>query len=293
MDGERPVIGAMAPLSRRDVLRLLAGGIAGSALLPYIAQASDSSDARRIKNIGLQLYTVRSALSKDIEGTLAAIAKAGVTEVENFNFYNRDASWWKAQYKANGFTSPSTHEGMPATDEAWKPIFERANIIGIGAIIVPSPNVRDRTDVSQWQRFAERLNSGAKLAKEAGLGFGYHNHDAEFRAVGDTTPYEIITTQTDAGLVKLELDIYWAVKAGQDPAALFAKWPKRFEWCHVKDAGPAPEQKMMDVGAGTIDFKSLLEKARKQGLKHWYIEHDNPTDALTSVAASAAAMKKL
>jgi sugar phosphate isomerase/epimerase len=91
--------------------------------------------------------------------------------------------------------------------------------------------------------------------------------------------------------VKLELDLYWAVKAGHDPLAIMKQHAGRVVCCHVKDAGPAPERTMRDVGAGTLDFKTLLAAGRGYGLRHWFIEHDQPADPLASVTASAAAMR--
>lgn len=291
-------------LSRRNMVRLLAGGVAGGVLLPQLARAAgltnaDASgaapltNARRIDRIGLQLYTVRSALVKDLEGTLDAIAKAGITELEFAGYYNKDAAWWKAALAQRGFTAPATHEGMPATDADWAPIFERAKAIGHQFVIVPSPRVKTRTEKASWMEFAARLNTAGQMAKAAGLRFGYHNHDQEFRAVEDTTPYEILITQTDPALVTFEMDIFWTVKAGQDPLALMKRLGKRITCVHVKDATAAPELKMTDVGAGTIDFKTILKQGRANGLQHWFIEHDNPTDAIASITASAAAMKKL
>jgi len=287
-------------LSRRDMVRLLAGGVAGSALLPHLARAADrddlyaaDDDARRINRIGLQLYTVRSALSKDLDGTLDAIAKAGITELEFAGYYNKDAAWWTSALKQRGFTAPATHEGMPATDAEWAPIFERAKAIGHEFVIVPSPRVKVRTEKASWMEFAARMNAGAQMAKAAGLKFGFHNHDQEFAAVEGTTPYEILITECDPSLVLFEMDIFWTVKAGQDPLALIDRLGKRIVCVHVKDATAAPERKMTEVGAGTIDFKTIIAKGRAKGLQHWFIEHDNPTDAIASITASAAAMKKL
>lgn len=284
-------------LDRRAAMRLLAtgvaGGLAGGAALPALLRAAALpivGGAPRLDRIGLQLYTVRSVMAKDIEGTLDAIAKAGITELEFAGYYNKDAAWWRAALSARGLTAPATHEGMPATDDGWGPIFERANALGHKLVIVPSPRVRARTEKAAWQEFAARLNTAGEKAKAAGLGFGYHNHDAEFAAVEDTTPFAIITG-TDASLVQLELDCYWAVKAGQDPLALFRTHGKRIVAIHVKDAGPAPERAMLPVGAGTIDFRAILDAGRKAGLRHWFIEHDNPGDAIASITASAAAMK--
>ncbi|WP_052574254.1 sugar phosphate isomerase/epimerase family protein [Gemmatimonas aurantiaca] len=289
-------------LSRRAMLGALAGGVVGGAigvraLWPRTAMAAEphALDARhtRIDRIGLQLYTVRRAMATDLEGTIAAVARAGVTELEFAGYYNKDAAWWKALLKQHGLTAPATHEALPATDDGWGAVFDRANAMGHRYVIVPSVNNEYRGSRANWQRLAERLNTGATRAKAAGLSFAYHNHDYEFTPVDGTTGYEILTTQTDPAVMKLELDLYWAVKAGHDPLAIIARWPGRVVACHVKDAGPPPERVMMDVGAGTIDFKSILTKGRASGLAHWFIEHDNPTDPLASVKASAAALKAL
>lgn len=280
-------------LTRRDVLRLLAAGVAGGSLLPHIAYADATPSLPRIDRMGLQQYTVRRALAKDIEGTIAAIAKTGITELEFFDMFGKDVAWWSTLLRKYNLTAPSTHEGLPKTDEEWGPIFDRAHGMGHTLVVVPSVGNEYRGSKANWMKLADRLDKGAAKARAAGLQFAYHNHDYEFAPVEGTTGYEILTTNTDAIAVKLEMDIYWTVKGGQDPLALMKRWPNRIVAVHVKDAGPAPERKMMDVGAGTIDFKTLLATGRKQGLQHWFIEHDTPADPIASITASAAALKKL
>lgn len=280
-------------LTRRDVLRLLAAGVAGGSLLPHIAYADATPSLPRIDRMGLQQYTVRRALAKDIEGTIAAIAKTGITELEFFDMFGKDVAWWSALLRKFNLAAPSTHEGLPKTDEEWGPIFDRAHGMGHTLVVVPSVGNEYRGSKANWMKLADRLDKGAAKARAAGLQFAYHNHDYEFAPVEGTTGYEILTTNTDAIAVKLEMDIYWTVKGGQDPLALMKRWPNRIVAVHVKDAGPAPERKMMDVGAGTIDFKTLLVTGRKQGLQHWFIEHDTPADPIASITASAAALKKL
>ncbi len=281
-------------LSRREALRLLAAGVAGSALVPALVRAASVNDVarRRIARIGLQLYTVRSALSKDIEGTIAAVAAAGITELEFAGYYNKSPAWWTELLKKHALTAPATHEALPATDDGWPAIFDRAKAMGHEIVIVPFVGNTYRGTRDNWMRLTERLNTGAQQAKAAGLQFAYHNHDFEFAPVEGTTGYDILTSQTDASLVKLELDMYWAVKAGRDPLEIMTRHSGRVICCHVKDASAAPERTMLDVGAGTIDFKTLLAKGRTVGLKHWFIEHDQPTDPLASIRASAAAMLK-
>lgn len=279
-------------LSRRALLQALAAGVVGGTVLPRLA-AAELAPRARLDRLGLQLYTVRAALAKDLEGTIAAVAAAGITELEFAGYYNKDAAWWKALMARHGLTAPTTHEALPMNDDGWGAIFDRAHAMGHAMVIVPFVGNEYRGSRAAWQRLAARLTTGAQRAKAAGLRFGYHNHDFEFAPVEGTTGFEILTTETDPALVALELDLYWAVKAGQDPLAIFARWPGRVHCCHVKDAGPAPERQMRDVGAGTIDFRTILTRGRAAGLTHWFIEHDNPADPIASVRASASALKAL
>jgi len=277
--------------TRRDALRMLAAGVAGGTLLPRLAMAErESKRPSRIERVGLQLYTVRKAMAKDLEGTIAAVAAVGVHELEFAGYYNKPPVWWRGVLKRYGLTAPSTHIALPAKDDDWVPLFAQAKEMEHNWVMVPFVGQEFRTGVDGWKRLADRLNAGGMLARKAGLNFGYHNHDFEFAPVGNTTGYEILTTNTDKAHVDLELDLYWAVKAGQDPVALIKRWSGRYTCFHMKDAGPPPARAMLDVGAGTIDFPKILAAGRAQGLKHWFIEHDEPKDAMASVQASAAAM---
>jgi len=270
---------------------MLAAGVAGGTLLPRLAMAErESKRPSRIERVGLQLYTVRKAMAKDLEGTIAAVAAVGVHELEFAGYYNKPPVWWRGVLKRYGLTAPSTHIALPAKDDDWVPLFAQAKEMEHNWVMVPFVGQEFRTGVDGWKRLADRLNAGGMLARKAGLNFGYHNHDFEFAPVGNTTGYEILTTNTDKAHVDLELDLYWAVKAGQDPVALIKRWSGRYTCFHMKDAGPPPARAMLDVGAGTIDFPKILAAGRAQGLKHWFIEHDEPKDAMASVQASAAAM---
>lgn len=283
---------ASSGMSRRTAMRNIGLGLGAAWCWPVAAKALAAEMVPRIERIGLQLYTVRSALARDLEGTLAAIAQAGITELEFAGYYGKTDRWWRDTLQRYQLAAPATHEGLPATDDGWTAIFDRALAIGHRFVIVPFAGAEFRGTRANWQRLAARLNQGALQAKAVGLQFAYHNHDFEFQPVEGTTGFDILSTETDPALVKLELDLYWAVKGGQDPLALFSRWPGRIVCCHVKDAGPLPERRMLDVGAGTIDFAAILRHGRAAGLQHWFIEHDAPTDPLASIRASAAAMKR-
>ena len=120
----------------------------------------------------------------------------------------------------------------------------------------------------------------------------YHNHDLEFeiqeeRRIG----YDILTSQTDQELVVFEMDLFWIDEAGYDPAFYFLKYPGRYPMIHVKDRNYAGE--MVDVGRGAINFTDLFSYASKGGFKHYFIEHDNPSDGINSMAYSYNTVRNL
>src|SRR4029077_2391191 len=128
----------------------------------------------------------------------------------------------------HGLTSPSTHIGLPNTDEEWKPIFDTSVAMGIHYVVVPSVSREYSKSGDGWKKLATRLNAAGELAKKSGLRIGYHNHDAEFAIVDGAPGYDTLMAGIDPKLVDMEIDLYWAVKAGQDPLAMIARWPGRF-----------------------------------------------------------------
>lgn len=282
----------MTPLSRRDLLGALGAATVGAISLPQLARALERHGVAR-PPIGLQLYTVRTLMQRDLDGTLAAIAAAGVREVEFAGYFNRAPRELRARLDALGLTSPAVHVPLQATPEGWDAAFDAAATIGHRWCVVPWVGNDVRASLDSWRRLADTLNTAGRRAASRGLRLAYHNHDFEFAVANGVVAYDAFVDALDPSLVDLELDLYWAVKAGHDPAAIFAKRPGRFPLWHLKDAGPAPERAMRDVGAGTIPFAALFALAEQAGLRHGFIEHDNPPDAMASVQASVAALSRL
>jgi len=106
-------------------------------------------------------------------------------------------------------------------------------------------------------------------------------------------PYDVLLAETDPKLVQLEMDLYWMVKGGQDPLAYFARWPGRFPMVHVKDSAGPPDHKMTAVGAGKIDFKKIFAQSDHAGIRHYFVEHDNPDDPFASIRASYEYLQRL
>ena len=118
--------------------------------------------------------------------------------------------------------------------------------------------------------------------KKAGLTFCYHNHDAEFKMIDGQRAFDVFSNEIPADLMKFELDLGWASKAGEDPVALFAQQPGRFPLCHLKDFD-ADFKNIVPVGTGIINYKRILEASSKGGIEHFFVEHDMPKDAFESL----------
>jgi sugar phosphate isomerase/epimerase len=280
---------------RRDFLRRAGAALAAGAVTPQLLRALDASaPAERIKRIGLQLYTVRDEMEKDVDRTLARVAKIGYKEVEFAGYFARTPQQIRKALDANGLTAPSSHIDIATVRAAdWPRTLEGARTMGMEYLIVASLDDDDRVSQQSYRAAADTLISASRSAAAAGITLGYHNHNYEFEPLGGKTGLEVMLERTTGSGVVFEMDIYWITSAGQDPLAWFAKWPGRFPLVHVKDAGPAPKYVMHDVGAGVIDWKHIFKMSKQAGIKHYFVEHDEPGDAFKSAAASYAYLKKL
>ena len=273
-------------MRRRTVVAAAAVGALRLAL-PRGAAA----EFRRLQPVGLQLYTVRDLMKADFEGTLAAVAKAGYREVEFAGYFGRTPEQAKAALKQAGLKAPSAHVPLPATDDDWSATIETADAIGLDYLVVPSVPNGSKTTLAEWQDLAKRFNRLGEATRKKGIQFAYHNHEYEFALTGGRLPYDVLLEGTNKELVQFEMDIFWIRRGGQDPLAYFKKWKGRFPMVHVKDM--TLDGRMVDVGAGTIDWKSIYAARHEAGIRHWFVEHDEPQDPMGSLATSYRYMSKL
>jgi sugar phosphate isomerase/epimerase len=271
---------------RRAFLSTL--GAAAVSLAYGCTPFSPASAARpKRTRLGIQLYTLRTPAAANLDGTLAQLAAIGYNEVELAGLYNHSAADVRGLLDQYGLAAPSAHIDIAQIEgSAADATFRDAKTLGLEWITVPSLPRGKRDTVDDWKRVAQEFNFVAKETRAAGFRFAYHNHNTEFRKVGTTLPLEILLAETDPSLVSFEMDVYWVVNGGGDPLDLLARHPGRFKMLHLKDSMGAPEHKMADVGSGTIDFKTLLAQAK--GIEHYFVERDDPTDALASAKASYA-----
>ena len=270
---------------RREFLRA-AGAFAFAGLLPV--------SAARLGRIGIELYTVRRELAKDLEGTLARVAQIGFREVEFSDYPAVTPSALRKLLDRLGLTAPASHVGLRSLTADWDKTLEQAAVLGQRYVVVASIPESQRRTADDWKRIAALFNRAGETARKHGLQFGYHNHDMEFPVLDGVVPYDLLLAETDPRLVGFELDLYWMTKAGRDPLDYFAKWPGRFPLVHIKDMDATPRKFFTDVGKGIIDFRRVFRRAGQGGIRHYFYEQDEtPGDPFVSAKASYDYLRSL
>jgi sugar phosphate isomerase/epimerase len=273
------------------------GAAGASGASAAATPAAGDAAGGRVAQIGLQLYTVRDLLAKDMAGTLKSLAAVGYKQVEFAGYNNHSAQDVRAMLDANGMTAPSAHVPLDAMRADMNKVVADAKVVGHEIVIcpyLPAPP----TSGDGWKKLADELTGFATTCQQAGLQFAYHNHDFEFKPAGGKLPYDILLEGTDPKLVKMEMDLYWMAKAGQDPLAYFGRYPGRFPAVHVKDMSDMKgKQAMAPVGTGEIDFPHIFAQANQAGIQHYIVEHDNAAEyaggALASVRTSYGNLARL
>jgi sugar phosphate isomerase/epimerase len=254
------------------------------------------------KKIGIQLYTLRELMKKDVPGTIAAVAAAGYEEVETHDYSNGKytgltADEYKALLTKHQLATPSGHYSLKGflfqnNDDELKRTIEDSKKLGQQYMVVPYLDVNERKNLDAYKKLAARLNAGGELCKQAGLQMAYHNHDFEFKQMEGSTGMDVLLKETDKSLVQFEMDLYWVSYAGHDPIALIKKHSGRFPLWHVKDMDNTDQKKFTEVGNGVINFKKIFDCAKKAGMKHFFVEQDVSAEPLASIKTSIDYLKK-
>ncbi|GAA5145619.1 sugar phosphate isomerase/epimerase [Nocardioides marinquilinus] len=291
--------------SRRGLLRGAAVGAAGLTALSAgtgVANAAGKGEKNKAGGnrkkqvpegkISIQLYTLRAAMTDpaSVDTVLTRLAQYAYPRVERAGLYHYTAAQMKARLDELGIWASSSHDGISASTSAMNKKFDDANTLGQKYIVVPYLN---SDKLSDWQSWAEQMNTEAYAAKRRGLRYGYHNHAHEFTIDlgGGKTPWDVLQKELDPRLVHLEVDLYWAYTAGvnrgeADPLK-FANQVIRqarqdVRQFHVKDRSAADGGDMCDLGTGVIDFTKIF---RQHTVEEYIVENDTPdVSPLTSAA---------
>ena len=263
----------------------------GAAALVTAPFASAFAASRSVP-LGLQLYTVRADLAKDYEGTMKQLKSFGLNHVQaNLTMAGKSSADQRKLYDSMGVVWESIHAGGDGLRLNLQATIDEAKSVGIKnitcsfplypedrAVILKGPTVDD------WKRNADTFNKAGAACKAAGMSFGYHNHNIEFRKIGEVVPYDLLLKETDPALVQMEMDIGWVMAAGADPVAYLTKYPSRFHSLHIKDLKPQGipnfNMKMISaiIGKGIVDWKAVLAAAHKTRLERAFLEIEEPYD---------------
>lgn len=256
---------------------------------------------------GLQLYTLRDIIADDVPGVFNKIKKAGYSEVEMYGldkenkFFGHTVKQIAALLKTSGLISSGGHY-MPeeflfknGNGDDVKNLCDVANGLGNSYVIIPWLSNENRDTIDKYKILADRMNLAGEICKKENLQLAYHNHDFEFKDMNGQHGYDILLNNTDSSLVKMEMDLYWVVRAGYDPVTIFKNHPGRFPLWHIKDMDKNDKAQNTEVGNGLVDFKKIFANADLAGVKHYIVEQENnfKPDFFGSITTSNKTVEKL
>lgn len=312
--------------ARRSFLKAGAAGL--SMAVPGLrALASESTPffKRHHLPLGLQLYTVGAQARKDLNGTLAKVAAAGYQTVELAGLYGNSPEAMRKAADAVGlkFTSihlqPLSTNGEPGFDQHPEVLAAAMQVLGLEEVVLPMflmpprfpkpdfkalgpggypaylEQIGAQITADDWKTTADFLNTKGAALEKVALRLSYHNHNVEFRPIGDTTGLEILLKETDPRLVHFEMDVGWVAAGGADPIKILEQRKGRFRMMHVKDLQASTksnyvlQQDPAEVGNGMLPWPKILDVAYATGVRKFFVEQEPPFkgDPLDSIAISA------
>lgn len=293
-------------MKRREFLTAATAASASLICRPQFLFAQDDPSPYR-KQIGIQLYTLRNEIKKDVAGTIKAVADAGYKQVECYGFPNADPMIKAAQ--ENGLEINSTHFDWDSVvnpdDEGVRPfgeVLDQANKAGIQHLVVPYLQDKNRKNLDDYKLLCERCNKSAEQAKKAGIQLSYHNHSFEFQPLeGGVTGYDTMIKEFSPDM-QFEVDVFWIQVAGKDPAKLIRSLKGRVSQLHLKDLnksvkppmyGGIPKEAFEELGDGVIAMQPILDAAKDAGVKICHVEQDHSPHPIKSIQQSITHLKTL
>ena len=243
---------------------------AGGLLFPSLVNAS----SKKIKNVGVQLYTFRTEMAADARGTLKKIAALGYKQIESAGsnkgrYYGLKPTEMKLACNDLGMTLSSGHVHI---DDKWKQTLDEAAESGQQYVICSTMPSNGQTS-DNYKRAAEVFNKTGEECKKINLKFGYHNHDYEFASDNGQVLYDVLLDNTQADLVHMEMDLGWVLAGGKNPLDYFKKYPGRFPLWHLKDMDVAKKHSV-EFGKGGLDILAILNNSKQAGLDIIFVEQE-------------------
>lgn len=289
-------------MERRTFVKTMAATLVlpaiGCASSPSVVTASSPSvvTGRRLKRVGVQLYSLRDAAKVDLERTLADIAAVGYRDVEllgSMNNFGMAPERLRAVLDRLGLRAPSTHVGTNVLDDLDRQI-DVARTLGHEYLIVAGFPEERRKTLDDYRQWAERFNVAGAAARARGVWLGFHNHGPDVTLIDGQVPYDLFVDRTDPALVRLQLDTGNMAMGGRDPLSYLDRYGPRYWSFHIKDVPRLGATQDAELGKGIIDFRRLLAKIDRIDEKLLYVEQETyPTTPLESVRRDYAYISSL
>lgn len=279
-------------VNRRNFLKSSAAVVVGGLVANQLITSCTAPAPK--KKVGLQLYSLRDAMKEDVKGTLKKVAEMGYSTVETAGYndglvYGMAPKEFKKIVEDSGLKVTSAHVVQAFTKEKegeimewWKKASGAHAELGVKYLVQAFMPVNEQTTIDEIKLYCDYYNNvGYVTAAAGGIGFGYHNHSFEFRAINGKLIYDFMLENTSPNHVFFEMDVYWITEGGQSAAEYIKKYDGRFPVLHIKD------EKELGV-SGKMDFKPIFEAAYSKGLKEYYVEVEQYTnnDPFASVKQS-------
>ncbi len=296
-------------MKRRDFVKQSAAlSAAGLLFSPGLTNKS-----RLIEQVGVQFFSLPKMLESDFEGALKMLSAIGFKEAELFGPYSfspeadrkqgppaglgftgsgvfgHTVTEAKSLFKKYNLTVSSLHTSFNSLVTGMAKLGEGARELGAEFVTLPAIPEEKRKTLDDYRALADTFNKIGTEAKKAGIKFAYHNHGYGLKEVDGKVPLKIILDNTDPSLVFLEMDLFWTIAGGADPIEYLQTYKNRYRLMHVKDMskkvrfsgdGSNPQQWielfpfMTTAGSGVVDLKTILPKAKENGVKHFIMEQD-------------------
>jgi sugar phosphate isomerase/epimerase len=235
---------------------------------------------------GLQLYSVREQMAKDMPGTLAEVHAWGIKYVELAGTYGLSPQEFKAQLAEHDLDAVSGHFSFKEWSEDPESALFQARDLGLVDVGCAWIDHEGAFDEAACRHAIEVFNRVGEVAALHHMTFFYHTHGYEFQPYGDGTLFDLLMRETNPANVKFEMDVFWVVHAGQDPVKLLKKYPGRWKLMHLKDmrkgtptgllTGESDVTNCVPLGTGMIDWPPILRAAQKAGVQWYFIEDESP-----------------
>lgn len=277
--------------TRRTFLKTSVAATAGILCTnPLLAMAA--KEKSKLKKFGFISGIASEAMKTDWKGTLKKAAEFGFSEIEGGSNFASSPQEFLSYCKEIGIKLIASGIDFKATGEELQKTFDRLNELKVKYAVVYWPWFGGApVKLEDCKKSVPVLNELGAKAKDNGLQLLWHNHDLEFREMEAGLPFDYLMEHTDPKLVQCEMDIYWVKKGGGDPLEVLKKYAGRIPVLHVKDM--APDEDFICPGRGIIDFAPIFREAKKQGIKHYFVERDNEPDGLGCLQSSAEYLKNL